>query len=372
MGTPKRSWFKMFPTDWEGDHRLRECSALAEGVFLRMVFIMERAEPRGYLVSPRGPITEPDTLARLTGKRADEIRAGWDELLEMGVLSVVTASDLEADHEGNLEGILEGTLFSRRIVRDAKLSEHGKAAIQKRSDFAKNAKKHDEPSRVPSRYPSREPSPHNPDIYIPPIVPQDAKPKAAPKGRATRATLPAEWQPRPDEQALALGELKMTAGEYADALASFRDWAGSKGRAVKGEPNWNLAFRNHLREFARRIGSSYRRDGSSSRGSQPPSPSQLAGAATAHEATLAAKASSSAAAINSPAWWRDAARVIAKHYPGDWLGYWSRCKPRELFELEAPNLAALQMLRTLQTPELDELLGCELSVIEPQTKGNVR
>ena len=80
--------------------------------------------------------------------------------------------------------------------------------------------------------------------------------------RQNIARLPEGWTFREDERRVAVKDLKMTDAEFADAEAAFREWASKNGRRIKdgSSPNWDLAFRNDLRKFARQIGASFRRE----------------------------------------------------------------------------------------------------------------
>jgi hypothetical protein len=136
-------------------------------------------------------------------------------------------------------------------------------------------------------------------------APKASKPKAA----RVVCTLPDDWASREDERAVAIGDLKMTSKEFEDAEAEFREWASKNGRRIRGgsAPNWDLAFRNHLRSFARRIGSSFRRE----------APERIP--------------SKSGTAIQplpiEPDWWASAAHVIFENDAAFWTAYASRCKP---------------------------------------------
>lgn len=105
MSTP---WLKLFPSDWRADPALRMCSMAARGLWMEMLCVMHEAEPRGTLRVNGKPLTSRQ-LATLAGcPNVDELLA---ELEEAGVFS------REED----------GTIFSRRMVRDAEKAEADKA-----------------------------------------------------------------------------------------------------------------------------------------------------------------------------------------------------------------------------------------------------
>jgi hypothetical protein len=108
-------WMKFWPQDWEGDVALRVVSLSAQGLWMRLLCAMHRAEPYGHLVMNGQAMTTRQiaSLASITEREAGKLLS---ELQEAGVLSRT----------------LEGVIFSRRMVRDHEHSEAGKQAVERR------------------------------------------------------------------------------------------------------------------------------------------------------------------------------------------------------------------------------------------------
>lgn len=106
-----RPWMKFFPSDWQADPVLRSCSLTARGLWIEMLCIMHKADPTGFL-RVNGAKVDDATLAVLCGTDARSLRSALAELDRFGVYSRLD----------------DGTIYSRRIVRDAE-----KAAIDKQN-----------------------------------------------------------------------------------------------------------------------------------------------------------------------------------------------------------------------------------------------
>lgn len=104
MSTP---WLKFYPTDWRADPALRMCSLAARGLWMEMLCIMHEASPYGSLRVNGRPVTERQ-LSSLAGGEVGDLLT---ELEDAGVFS------READ----------GTIFSRRMQRDAEKTAKDKA-----------------------------------------------------------------------------------------------------------------------------------------------------------------------------------------------------------------------------------------------------
>ncbi len=101
-------WLKFFPSDWRADPSLRMCSIAARGLWIEMLCVMHEATPRGTL-RVNGKTVSDKQLAILAG--CSNIGALLQELEEAGVFS------REPD----------GTIFSRRMMRDVEKAEQDKA-----------------------------------------------------------------------------------------------------------------------------------------------------------------------------------------------------------------------------------------------------
>lgn len=97
---PKLPYIRFFPADWLQDN-VAGCSLAAQGLWLRMMFIMHRTDRYGYLTL-NGAAMQPDTICRMAGCTPAEYDVLLDELMKAGVPSVTD----------------DGIIFSRRMVRD--------------------------------------------------------------------------------------------------------------------------------------------------------------------------------------------------------------------------------------------------------------
>lgn len=102
-------WSKFYWSDWLSDAGLRRSSFAARGLWIDMLCIAAQSDPIGYLTVKKVPLSDND-IARMVGGSEPEVRTLLEELERNGVLS--------RDRKG--------TIFSRRIVRDAKKSRDAK------------------------------------------------------------------------------------------------------------------------------------------------------------------------------------------------------------------------------------------------------
>jgi len=110
-------WGKFFWKDWLTDPALSVCSLAAQGLWMRMLCIMSMSEPLGHFKLPptRRADSDAKQIARMCLADARQVRPLLDELETRGVLSRDEA----------------GTIVSRRMIRDAELSEIGRHAATK-------------------------------------------------------------------------------------------------------------------------------------------------------------------------------------------------------------------------------------------------
>jgi hypothetical protein len=101
-------WLKFYPSDWRSDPALRMCSIGARGLWMEMLCVMH--ENGGDLAINAKGLT-PRQLANLAGCGVDEVDALLSELEDAGVFS-------RRD---------DGTIYSRRMIRDAAKAEADKA-----------------------------------------------------------------------------------------------------------------------------------------------------------------------------------------------------------------------------------------------------
>lgn len=100
------AYFPFFPNDWRGDERLAECSYAARGLWLEMMLLMRPSG--GYLAvaGRRYGLADVDAIARHTRGNPRDVKRLLDELHGLEVFSL-------AD---------DGTIYSRKMVRDAERS----------------------------------------------------------------------------------------------------------------------------------------------------------------------------------------------------------------------------------------------------------
>lgn len=102
----KKPWLKFFPNDWLSDPTLRICTPAARGLWIDCVALMHQADPYGYLLINGTPPSERQ-LAVLTAMTIDEVQTLLAELETAGVYSRTE----------------DGIIYSRRMVRDHRISE---------------------------------------------------------------------------------------------------------------------------------------------------------------------------------------------------------------------------------------------------------
>lgn len=136
---PDMPWSKFFWSDWESDQGLRLCSLAAQGLWMRMLCVCARHDPKGYLSINGNPL-KIDAIARLAGVAETEAEILVAELELNGVFSRNRS----------------GCIFSRRMVKDEKRSQEGRK--NKKRGLSQVIEKPEEISH-PSRVPTREPSP---------------------------------------------------------------------------------------------------------------------------------------------------------------------------------------------------------------------
>jgi hypothetical protein len=103
-------WLKFYSSDWRADPGLRMCSYAARGLWVDMLTLMHEAEPYGHLVVS-GSAPDARDIAALLGGTEKEIGSLLSMLESKRVFSRTP----------------EGTIYSRRMVRDAEQAERDRA-----------------------------------------------------------------------------------------------------------------------------------------------------------------------------------------------------------------------------------------------------
>jgi hypothetical protein len=97
----KLRWSKLWWQDWSDDPALRLCSLAAQGLWMRLLCLAASAEPYGHVIVA-GHAPSPREIARIVGHHSSQVKLLLTELERHGVLSRTE----------------EGTIYSRRLVRD--------------------------------------------------------------------------------------------------------------------------------------------------------------------------------------------------------------------------------------------------------------
>lgn len=113
-------WFKFFPADWRSDSALRMCSPTGRCLWIEMLCLMSESDPVGYLTVKGRPLSDR-ALAVQAGLTLEEVAAGLADLEENGVFSRLP----------------DGTIFSRKMVRDGRKSDEQRDRAKKRWGFEK-------------------------------------------------------------------------------------------------------------------------------------------------------------------------------------------------------------------------------------------
>lgn len=154
-------WMKFFGSDWCGDQGLRSCSLAARGLWLEMLLVMDRSEPRGSLLL-NGKQIDARRLASIVGADKRDVETFFRELDEAGVFS---RDD-------------DGTVFSRKMRRDEARAERDKA----------NGKGGGNPTLKPKDKPPDKPKPD--DGLTEGVNPQDKAQKLEARSQKERAAQP--------------------------------------------------------------------------------------------------------------------------------------------------------------------------------------
>lgn len=111
----ERPWFKFYPGDWRSESALRMVSMGARALWLEMLCIMHESEPRGYMVVRDKPLPMRQ-LALIAACSLDDVNVLLVELEEAGVFSRTRT----------------GVIFSRKMVRESRVSEEQRQKAETR------------------------------------------------------------------------------------------------------------------------------------------------------------------------------------------------------------------------------------------------
>lgn len=224
----ERPWLKFYPQSWRSDEMLRNCSLAARGLWIEMIALMHTSERYGFLLINGKPPSDRQ-LQRQTGA---------ESLEEIGDLIA------ELERENVFSRDSDGVIFSRKMVRDAKLfakaSNFGKrgakAKALREKEETPTLKGGDEDGLKGGQEGGLEETHRHREqrIESPPVSPKL-------KGRVINSELPEDWQPEEfgeDSQchSIIAGWTRL---EFERQLERFRSHHSAIGSRFK---NWQRAW----------------------------------------------------------------------------------------------------------------------------------
>lgn len=239
MADSRRPWSKFFWSDWESDQALRQCSLAAQGLWMRMLCICAKADPRGYLAINGVPL-DVTAIATSVSRPETEVAPLVDELERWGVFS--------RDRKGRI--------YSRRMIRDDRASNAGRKAKKEALLNAAQALENTQEKPRPSRVPSRGASPHKPEARSQntPLPPTGVPPDRMAVVQAFLDMRAEHWPDTPNFPAPTM-TLASEAGVYLDqghspdaVIAALRTCMDAKAGKREGPPTSLGAFRRSLPE----------------------------------------------------------------------------------------------------------------------------
>lgn len=137
---PKNPWFKFFPTHWRADEMLGNCSLAARGLWIELLALAHRAEPRGYVLINGKP---PTAVQLATQCRADAV--------------TVAGALAELEEAGVFDRTAAGVIVSRRMVRDEEKASEGRKFAKRRYGEAEPAAEPEPEATVTAIHPAPSP-----------------------------------------------------------------------------------------------------------------------------------------------------------------------------------------------------------------------
>lgn len=192
----KRPAFQFYPADWRKDMALQSCSVAARGLWMDMLCIAHECEPYGHL-TVNGKAMSAAQIGRHTGLTERECQRLIAELDDAGVSSRTE----------------DGTIYSRRMVRDEDLrqrrAEGGKAGSEHGAKGAEHGHK--------GGRPPKERGDKKPPLEPPPS--SSSSPSGYSEANASGATAPPAPPPSPKDRVFAFGVPLLTAAGVSDRNA---------------------------------------------------------------------------------------------------------------------------------------------------------
>ena len=206
MTEKRKPWMKWYPADWRAEPKLRLCSRAARSFWMDVLGLMHEAEPYGYLIVA-GIRPTAAQLAALLGDSERDVAKWMAELAAVEVFSV--------DHDG--------TIFSRRMLRDKAKAETDRA----------NGKGGGNP---------RLRDPDNDGVNPPDKAHMPEARKKEPEANASgkKHAIPKTFMLTPERHAVAVGK-GIPHERVAAEFERFCTWAIANNRKYA---NWDAAWRN--------------------------------------------------------------------------------------------------------------------------------
>lgn len=207
-------WLKFYPSDWRSDPALRMCSIGARGLWMEMLCVMHE---NGGELSVNGKGLSLKQLATLAG--CPDVDALIEELEDAGVFS-------RRD---------DGTIYSRRMIRDAEKAEQDKANGRKggNPDLKPVVNPQDKAQKPEARYQKEEV--------------EKEEPSGSSKKRGSR--IPDDFVPDLDWAA----SQGLSPSQARSEAAQFRDYWTAKAGAGATKLDWPATWRTWVRSAVNRM-----------------------------------------------------------------------------------------------------------------------
>jgi hypothetical protein len=108
------AWMKFYPQDWRADERLRNCGLAARGLWMEMLALMHRSERYGYLLINGKPPTDRQLA------------------VQVGASLTTSPSFFPSSNPRPFSAAIgNGTIYSRRMIRDEKKAQNARATASR-------------------------------------------------------------------------------------------------------------------------------------------------------------------------------------------------------------------------------------------------
>lgn len=234
--TAAHRFLKFWPQDWQRDPALGMCSLEARGLWVELLCHAHDAEPYGHVTvcGQAATIDQIGVIARCNPRRVPKLLA---ELEANGVFSRKP----------------DGTIYSRRMVKDSEVSQAGREYVRRRYHKPEAGDGNAKNGLTPNSPPTTQESESESDSSI---AAQAAPPDKLAPGRKKRAArLPDDWQPSDADRAYA-SDLGLDVDRVA---ADFRGYWLAKAGKDAAKLDWSLTWQGWCRRQADRLPPSQRK-----------------------------------------------------------------------------------------------------------------